>query len=172
MALTIEDGSGVAGANSYISAEDARAYAEARGLVLPEAGDDSEDDPVEILLMNALDYIESFRAEFQGMKTTQAQPLQWPRDGVILDGYELGYDEIPEELPAAQAQLAVDAYSRPLMSTGAGREKIRERVEGAVEVEYAPSGNSNPQPTFTAARALLAPLLRRGGGFGLSTVRV
>lgn len=172
MALTIENGTGVAGATSYISVADARAYAAARGLTLPAA-----DAAVEVLLTDALDYIEALRMEFQGVKTAKANALQWPRTGVMLDGYALDVDEIPDVIPNAQAQLACDAYgggtALDLMPVGAGREVIRESVEGAVEVEYAPSGTTNPQPQLTRARALLEPLLKgRGGGIRWESVRV
>lgn len=175
MALTIEDGTGKAGANSYVSVADARAYAALRGLSLPAAGAPG-DAAIEVLLIKACDFIEALRGEFQGAKTSKANPLQWPRTGVTVDGFELEDDEIPDILPQAQAQLACDCYARSdatLMPTGDGREVVREKVEGAVEVQYAPLGETNPQPIFTAARALLAPLLLSAiSGGGLRTVRV
>jgi len=167
MALTVEDGSGVTGANSYISVTDARAYAAARGLTLPAA-----DGDVEVLLTKGLDYIEALRGDFQGVKVLSTQALQWPRYGVIVDGYDVESDEIPEEIPRAQAQLACDCYARTdaaLMVNSEGKEVLRERVEGAVEVQYAPTTGSNPQPKFEAAEVLLAPLLNSGlfgGAFG------
>lgn len=173
MALTIENGTGVAGANSYISVTDARTYAAARGLTLP-----ATEGAVEVLLTKALDYIEALRGEFQGIKTASTQALQWPREGAYLDGYELDVDEIPDVLPDAQAQLACDAYGAgtavDLMPAGTGREVIMERVEGAVQVQYAPSGTTAPQPYLTKARALLEPLLRGHGmgGIRLEAVRV
>jgi hypothetical protein len=168
MALIIEDGSGVAGANSYISVTNAKAYAAARGLTIGTV-----DAAIEILLTKALDYIEALRGEFQGSKTDATQALQWPRAGAYLDGVEIEDDEIPAVLPMAQAQLAVDAYTLDLMPVGDGRAVVRERVEGAVEVQYDPGGNTNAQPSLTAAMALLEPLLESAIGGGLlSSLRV
>ena len=169
MSLTVEDGSLPDGANSYVSVSDTRAFATARGIVLPVA-----DAAVEVLLTKALDYIEALRAEFQGNKLSAAQTLQWPRSGVTVDSFPVAIDAIPDVLPKAQAQLACDVFALgTLMPTGDGRVVIEERVEGAVDIKYADHGDSNPQPQLTAARHLLAPLLLGGEsmGFGIS-VRV
>lgn len=169
MSLTVEDGSLPDGANSYVSVSDTRAFALARGLTLP-----TTDAAVEVLLIKALDYIEALRAEFQGSKLSADQELQWPREGVVVDGYPVDADAIPSVLVKAQMQLACDVASLgTLTPVGDGRVVIKERIEGAVEVQYADHGDSNPQPQLTAARALLAPLLEGGGseGFGIS-VRV
>lgn len=167
MALIIEDGTGVVGANSYIDATEARAYATARGLSLPVA-----DAEVEQLLIKAMDFIEAFRGEFQGLKTSADQSLQWPRTGAALDGYDLAVDSIPTVLKSAQAQLAADANLQDLMPVGAGKEVVMEKVD-VVQVQYAETGDTNPQPIFTKAEALLKPLLKSGlfGGV-LRSVRV
>ena len=166
MALTIEDGSGVAGANSYIDVAAARTYAVARGLTLPAA-----DGDVEALLIKSMDFIEAYRGAFQGLKTAATNSLQWPRTGVTLDGYPLAKDAIPQVLKDAQAQLAVDAQNADLMSTGSGREVVMERVD-VVQVQYAESGNTNPQPIFTKAEALLKPLFKSGLFGSLRSLRV
>lgn len=166
MALVIEDGSGVAGANTYIDADAARAFAAARGLSLPAA-----DADVEVLLIKAMDFIEAFRADFQGIKTSPDQPLQWPRTGATLDGYPLAEDAIPATLASAQAQLAADANLQELMPTGSGREVVMEKVD-VISVQYAESGNGNPQPVFTKAEALLKPLLKSGLFGSLRSLRV
>ena len=166
MALTVEDGSGVVGANSYIDVATAQAYATARGVTLP-----SEDADVEVLLVKAMDYIESLRNRYQGERTytSVTNNLVWPRIGVYVDGERIASDVVPQLVKDAQAQLAMDAQNADLMPTGAGREVIRERVEGAVEVEYNPLGITNIQPVLQKAKALLAPLMMTSY---LRTVRV
>lgn len=170
MALIIEDGSQVAGANSYISCDDARAYCAARGRVLPaKTGDD--DSACELLLTRALDYIEAMRAEFQGEKVSATQALQWPRQDVTVDGYDVDPTTVPALVGQAQAQLAYDASKQELAPIGDGREVTKEEVAGAVTIEYARWGNTNVQPIFNVARALLAPLLKSEGAL-LSSVRM
>ena len=166
MALTIEDGSGVAGANSYIDVVAARTYAVARGLTLPAA-----DGDVEALLIKSMDFIEAYRGDFQGLKTAATNSLQWPRTGVTLDGYPLAEDAIPQVLKDAQAQLAVDAQNADLMPAGTGREVVMEQVD-VVQVQYAETGDTNPQPIFTKAEALLKPLLKSGLFGSLRSLRV
>lgn len=160
MALIVEDGTGVAGANSYTTVVAARAYALARGVTLSAV-----DSDVEVLLIKAMDYIESLRGQYQGERTytSVTNNLVWPRYGVYIDNAPLDYKTIPAVLKAAQAQLAMDAVSTDLMPTGSGREVIRERVEGVVEVEYNPLGITSVQPALTRAKALLAPLMMSGG---------
>lgn len=166
MALVIEDGSGVTGANSYATVAEARAYAVARGLTLSET-----DSVVEAALVNACDKLESYR--YKGTKTDAAQELAWPRADVYVDDADepLADDAIPAKLKQAQSQLAYDSTQTELQPTGTGREVLREKVD-VIEVQYAERGSGSVEPQFNKAEALLAPLLLSGGAFGLSTVRV
>lgn len=167
--LIIETGEGVDGANSYASATDAKAYAQLRNLSLPVA-----DEDIEKKLILAMDYLESLRNEYKGRKTAGTNSLQWPREGVAIDGFDLATDEIPDILLKAQCQLAVDATTfGELEPVGTGREVVSEKVEGAVEVRYAQLGITNLQPIYTKARNMLAPLLDSGAdsGFGLDCIR-
>jgi hypothetical protein len=167
MALVIENGSLVAGANSYVGVADARAFAEARASNLPV--DDSE---VEAALIVAMDYLESLRGEYQGKKVDPAtQALQWPRTGVVLDGWQVPVDHIPQVLKFAQSQLAIEAAAgTDLMPTGDGREVIREKVD-VLETEYAPGAGGAPQPYLAKVRAFLEPLISSGGFGGIKVIR-
>lgn len=165
MALIVEDGSGVAGANSYVTVAEVRAWAGARGLTLP-AGDST----VEQLILKAMDLVESFRARFTGSKTDAAQALQWPRTNASLDGAELEDDVIPAELKSAVFQLTVEAQSTDLQPTGSGQEVLREKID-VIETEYAKRGSGSVTPQFNKAMAFLEPLFK-SGGLGIQTLRV
>jgi hypothetical protein len=148
---------------------DTRVFAAARGITLP-----ATEAAVEVLLTLAMDFVESFRDEYQGRKRSGTQGAQFPRVGVVVDGFPVGEDEIPAVLVKAQMQLACDAYTLgTLTPVGDGRVVVEETVAGATTTKYADHGDSNPQPQLTAARALLAPLLAGGtsSGYGI-TVRV
>lgn len=165
MALTIETGAGVAGANSYISVVNAQTWVTARGIAVTVT---------EALLLKAMDYLESLRAEYQGVKTDSTQALQWPRAGVYIDGVLFDEDAIPQELISAQCQLARDAYTMTLLPSGDGREVISESyAKGVVAKTYSPGSGGSPKPHLRAADAFLAPLLKSavGGGF-IMTERV
>ena len=174
MALIVEDGSLPNGANSYVSVSATRVYAAARSLTLPAVGV-AGDAAIEVLLVTALDYIEAKRAEFQGSKLSADQVLQWPRSGVVVDGFEVASDEIPACLPQAQARLACYAQANggKLTAVSTGQVVIEKRIEGAITTKFADHGDNAPQPRFPEADALLAPLLGSGtfSGYGES-VRV
>jgi len=159
MPLVIEDGSLVANANSYVSVADARAYAEARASNFP-----TNDAEGEAALIVAMDYLESLRGEYQGSKVSPGvQSLQWPRTGVVIDGWDVPYTFIPSELKFAQIQLAIEsANGTDLMPTGDGREVIREKID-VLETEWAPGSGGAAQPIFAKVQAFLAPLLNSGG---------
>jgi len=72
--LTVEDGSIVTGANSYVSLAAARSYAAARGATVPAA-----DADLEVMIIKAMDYLESHRDQFLGDSVERDQPLSFPR---------------------------------------------------------------------------------------------
>ena len=151
MAIIIEDGTIVAGANSYASEAELTAFAAERGATLTGAAD--------VLLIKAMDYVESFRKAFQGSKVDAAQPLQWPRSGAYVDGYPIPTTEIPVDLKRAQMQAAIESDSTDL-NPNTGQAVKREKVD-VIEVEYE-SGGANQAPTFRKVDAYLEPLLSSG----------
>lgn len=161
MTIIVETGAIVTGANSYVTLAETRAYALARGVTLS-----ATDSVVEILLVKSMDYLEAQRNRYQGVKMLAAQPLQWPRSGVVVDGYSVAYNEIPQILKNAQMQLAMDAVSYDLQPNRIPNSKgavIEERIEGAVSRKYAEPASINPR--YLKAEQLLAPLYGVSGGF-------
>lgn len=153
MTLIVEDGSGSNPlANTYITDADFVAYADSIGATYPATP--TEREP---LIIAAKNYTEGFRARYIGAKNAQAQPLQWPRYGAYVDGYEIANDEIPVELKNAQAQAAIERNSSALYSnTKAG---IKRKKVDVLETEYE-NGGSAAQKEFTAVMAWLDPLLK------------
>lgn len=164
MALTVEDGTGVTGADSYVSISEIRTYAVNRNLTLP-AGDAD----IESLARSAVDYLEGRRSDYKGVKATSTQDLQWPRidvdaDGIVVgitvDGYELSPTAIPKELKLAQCQLCVEINSNDILPTSTTFAVKRERVD-AIETEYAVKpGSESFIPEMPKVEALLEPLLK------------
>lgn len=76
--LVIEDGSIVAGANSYVDADDVTAYAALYG----GAWSPLSETLGEQAILRAMLYVEGFADEFIGYHVTGAQPLSWPREYV------------------------------------------------------------------------------------------
>lgn len=174
MALIVEDGTGLSNSNSYVSEDEAREYAEARGVELPDG-----DAEVAAMLISAMDYLEAQRSRFQGSKTHPGvQALQWPRVGVVLDcSYILPDNIIPSELKQAQMALAMEVNAgRQLLPSSDGRVVKKEKVD-VIEREFMTGQDLGrtglPAPTFPLVDGLLAPLFAAcGGGFSLRTRRV
>lgn len=153
MAIVVEDGSTVTGANSYVSEAELTAYASARGVTLTT--------DTEQLLIRAMDYIEAL--SFQGYKWTGTQPLQWPRSNVWVDGILVGADEIPDELKNGlmQTAMAIDDGNDPLQDLE--RQTKREQV-GPLSVEY--MDGSAPNTIVRKISNALRKLLTTGGTSG------
>lgn len=173
MALTIEDGTIVAGAESYVSAADATTYHGNRGNTAWTGTDAVK----EAALRKAAQYLDGhYRNRFKGQPVyPTTQPMAWPRAGVrLLNGpqeyygavpsfYDVEYSgylaitTIPQRLKDAQCELALIALSAdlaPSVSAGIKREKI-----DVLETEYfagAPVGTT----IYTAVNNLLADLLK------------
>lgn len=129
MTLNIENGTVVANANSYISTSYAVTYAAERGITFS----DETTSYLETLAIKAKDYLEM--QCFKGSKYSRDQVLQFPRDGVIIDGYLYYYYEIPEYLKYAQAEImiAIDQGNDP----NADRTTFKTEVKAAVvSVKY------------------------------------
>ena len=152
MALVQEDGSVVTGANTYVTLAEYKAWADDRGITY------GTDAAVTQQIYRAMDYIESLR--FIGDKANENQPMQWPRLGAIIDGYEVDGNEIPNLLKLAvyeAIKVEADGYSE---LAALDRRTISESV-GDISVTYADNSSSRTvTPALTKAlRKLVAPAM-------------
>lgn len=173
MALIIEDGTQVVGANSYVTTTEIKAFATARGIVdFPTA-----DADVEILSTLAMDYLEAKRSEYRGTKTSASQSLQYPREGSTVDGVLIANNIIPVELKNAQMQLTIEAHEfGDLAPSSDGYAVAVEKVD-VIEVQYAAggrlSGTSLPaEMNFPKVQAWLEALTTHGFAAYVTTYRV
>lgn len=103
--FTVEDGSGVPGANSYVSVEDAD---DILTLNIHASGgwEALTVDQRQRLLAFASYYLDD-RTRWFGKRVSEASGLRWPREGVQdRDGHAIDKDEIPAQLRRATAQMA------------------------------------------------------------------
>lgn len=133
MALIVEDGTGKADAQSYASVTTLETYVTLYGVTLAAADTAAK----EVLLVKAMLFIES--QSFKGDKATQDQALQYPRYNVILDGYLVSGDVIPNLLINALCETAISIDSGTNPMDNIGRVKTREKI-GALEFEYQKGG--------------------------------
>lgn len=162
MALVVEDGSIVSGADSYISLSDARTLAAKYGYELP-----SDDTEAEAALRNGAMYIGIQEQYLCGRRVSAAQSLSFPRTGISLYGFTVGNNVIPDQVKLAQVAAAVEyGKGTDVRASSDGRITTMERVEGAVTVQYADNGITGATITITAAMDALKPLICGGGNNG------
>lgn len=151
-AITVEDGTGLENATSYVSVADFNTWLSERNFTLAGTlGDASQ------MLIRAMDYLETVK--FRGTRSSREQALLWPRYDVVLDDWELDSSEIPQELINAQMVIAyeIDQGNNPqaLIDRAVKREKV-----DVLEVEYQDNAASSPY-IMTIINAL-AKLIRPG----------
>lgn len=155
MALIVEDGSIVPGADSYISLVDAKALAAKYGLSLPD-----DDAQAEAALRNGAVYIGLQEPMMCGSRVSASQSLAYPRRGVTLYGFPVLPTAIPDQIKLAQVIAGVEyGKGTDVRASSDGRATSLERVEGAVTVEYFNNGETGNTTTITAAIDALRPLL-------------
>lgn len=144
MALIIEDGSVVPGAESYASAADLVSYAVKFGVIIP-----ADTVAQEALLRRGALAMDGMK--WKGRKTDSDQALAWPRRDVELDCEIKPSNYLPARIQYGQMALAAEIYTDdtdPIDSRQGA--VIMERVEGAVERQFAVI-NSNSQRLLPAA---------------------
>ena len=155
MALVVETGAVVPGADSYVSLTDARALAASYGLALP-----ADDIAAEAALRNGAVYVGLQEPFMCGRRVAAAQSLAYPRQGVSLYGFALASDVIPPQIVHAQVVAAVEyGLGTDVRASSDGLVTETERVEGAVTVSYFNNGATGATTTITAALDALRPLL-------------
>ena len=154
MALIIEDGSEVTGANSYVSVAVARS-------ILAQYGQDLDVDNTiaEQQLLFGMSYVEQFRAQYTGTKKTREQSTQWPRYNAILDTWTIQSDEIPVELINSQVFAAYEnSLGANLEANDSGRKIASEKVD-SLQVSYFKSSATSTSVVYSRVMNELTRLL-------------
>lgn len=162
MALVVEDGTGVDGANTYVTRAGYIAYAAARGVEI------NDDDPADYQLIKAMDYLSGLN--WKGQVLVAFQPLPWPRQFVYIGADVFPTDEVPKDVVSAQCALAMilDAGFdiAPVFSGGL----VTEDTVGPITTKYSDKfGPPTGAPNTPAVSALLKKWIN--SGFSLNVVR-
>lgn len=157
MALTVEDGTGVTGADSLVTRQEYIDYASAVGTTI---ADDSEADQE---LVDAMRFIDSLEPYLQSYRMERDQALSFPRPSLYIDGWYYESTDIPQVAKDAQMEIAlyIHAGNDPYNPTQR-KYTTKERVEGAVEVQYRVTGNYRTTQT-ERWELLLSKLYRHSG---------
>lgn len=164
MALTIEDGSGVSGADSYASITDLTTYASSYGFILP-----TTDAEKEALLRRAA--LQMNLMKWKGQRVSATQSLAWPRWDVEVDCEILPSNAIPARIQYGQMALASEIYADDLAPPEVAQgPMVRQKVD-VIEVEYAAvrnvTGKLLPAAPDRQSRAQFADYLLARGLFAI-----
>jgi hypothetical protein len=164
--LIIEDGTTVTNSDSYVTRADYIAHALWLGIVIPDT------DAADVQLVGAAQFIESHEGNIKGDRLTRDQSLAWPRTGVEIEGWHWDSDEIPRQVLLAQMAIARDINAGvDLYNPQPEKVTKREKIDGAVEVEYFGQNSGVKLSSSSRARALLNSLLKRTSTINLVAVK-
>lgn len=166
MSLVVEDGTGLADANTYVTLAEVRAFAVARGKTVP-----ADDTLLTVMVIKACDYIETFADRFRGSRleaTALTQALSWPRQCVEMFGYPVANGAIPNQLKAAQMQAVVELIAVPDFLPAITSPQVLRETVGPVTTQYSERNGALSQPYFPFVDALLRPVLNSGGTVAVS----
>ncbi len=165
MALVVEDGTGLPGAESYISVSDADTYFAARGNA---AWDALITSAKESALRAGADYLTAtYGEQWKGARVTAEQALDWPRKCVKAYGFDVAADSVPQSVARANAEMAVRASAGELVSDQGAQ--VTQETVGPITVVYAAGARQGVK--YAAVDGLLSALLRAGGAGSIPVVR-
>jgi hypothetical protein len=164
VSLIVEDGTGLATAESYISVADADTRQAALGITNWATLTTAEKEQA---LRRSTAYIEqALRLRWHGYRRHTTQALSWPRWYVEVEGFPTSPDVVPAEVAHACSDLAVKAAAGDL-NADLARGVVREKV-GPIETEF---DRYSPQSTrYRALEMALAPYLK-GTSANMTLVR-
>jgi hypothetical protein len=167
MPLIVENGTGLATAESYASVAEADTRLAAYGFTAWAA---LATAAKETALRVATDYmVNSYRTRWKGYRVKTTQALDWPRNYVEIPdaltssyGGATYYDStiVPAEVKAACIDLAYKTTQGVELAPDLDQAQKRVKV-GPIEVEYDTAGNQ--ATVFRAVESKLRPLLNGGG---------
>lgn len=160
--IIVEDGSGKADANSYLTASAVVDYLEAQGILTGFVALADANRPG--VLLRAMRWLESeYRNRWKGTRADIDQALAWPRVGVQdQDGYTIDADVVPQAVKDAVC-LAAERESAGVGTLDPDQERggmVTQETIGPLSVSYAKGAPAGT--TFPAITNLLTGLTRGG----------
>lgn len=164
MALVIEDGTGVAGANSFATVEQFRRYVKSLGYEPPETYEESE-----IYLNQAMNWFITIEHKLQGTRAFSFQETPWPRNDVWLNRMLLKRNMIPYQVRYAQQWKAMEFMvgKREMDNIANERGAVTKEKIGDMEINYQVINNPNKSrahtPAMSDAETLMRPFMKFNG---------
>jgi len=164
MAIIVEDGTGLATANSYVTLADSLAY----HVDTAPAWVASTDALRTAALIKATRYIDGkYRRRFSSEKLSQAQALEWPRSWATdKRGYELV--GVPGAIKSATCEAALIALTEDLAPSSARGGRIQNETMGPLSTTYEAGAPSETR--YPSIERAIEPVVRDCCG-GIRIVR-
>lgn len=175
MALIVETGAVVAGAESYISVTDADTHHSNFGNTAWAALTTTAKE--QYLRRATQHMLQMYRPRWKGYRKDASQVLDWPRSFVYLEPFVHGAvgswpflvsdTIVPNEVKTACADLALKASTETLLPDGT--QQVAEETVGPITVKYDQYSPANKQ--YFAIDAILSPYLNSIGGISVALTR-
>lgn len=164
MTLIVEDGTIVAGANSFATVAYALDYLTSRG---DSTFADAEQADQETALVRACDYLrDEILFSYRGQRIVHDQPLPWPRTGAsIYRGPPIPENVVPKAIIDAQCELCFKALTSNIQPDITHSGGIASETIGPISTSYFKS--VDPRVLITAVMGLLQPYVLVQGTLGL-----
>lgn len=166
MALIVEDGTGLANADAFVSVADCTTYCDAQGLTgWTERTSDPDAD--EAAIRRATTWL-SNSFIWKGYKLNgRSQALAWPRADVEdEEDEEVASDEVPAEIVTACCIAAAYERENPggLSPNVTLTDRVKSEQIGPIRTEYASSAMTADaaRPVLTLVRDIISGLLASG----------
>jgi len=158
MALIVEDGSVVTGAESYVSVDDADTYHYVR---LNTSWTALSTVQKEAHLRNATDYMTGqYESKWSGERVSNSQELDWPRALVYTRDAYIESTIVPKEIKNACALLALKSSEAELLPDET-QVVIKEKVD-VIETTFSEFSTQTKQ--YKEIDSMLSRYLSRTGG--------
>lgn len=139
MALTIEDGTIVADADSFATLDEFISYSANYGVTIP---DDEVD--LEALLRRA--YLQMDGMDWNGRAVNALQTGPWPRECAYRNEFLIDSDSIPAQIKLGQMALAAEIYADDQDPPEGRIGAVKSETVGPISTTYATAPNYKARP--------------------------
>lgn len=166
MALIVENGSGLADAESYVSVADTDTYHTKHGD--PAAWSGSSTANKESALRIATQYLDArYGGRWHGTRINETMALDWPRYGVIdRDGFTVSSSAVPARLEDATAYIALKVREGDTLVPdvdAAGNVTSESKQLGPLSKSVTYAGQKATAPHYPFVDMLLSDLIGAAG---------
>lgn len=167
MAIVVEDGSGKADADAYVSAASCDIYFTNRQGSTAWNDSSVTTENKEAAIRNATAYLDRrYKSLWRGMRVTLNQALAWPRQDILdYDGFAVDAASVPQSIADACCEGAVMALSEDLLPDIASSGIISEETVavGSVRSTTKYEGGKSQIKTYRKIETLLRGLIKASG---------